>query len=149
MSKVSTHSRPKAAGRHRRQTDQSRRRFNTQPPEGGWYVGGYGTGIADVSTHSRPKAAGTLIDILISGNVPFQHTAARRRLESILAHSRGFTGFQHTAARRRLGHRKAQRPDGMPFQHTAARRRLGMKSANVPAPRGFQHTAARRRLDEP
>ena len=33
---VSTHSRPKAAGRHRRDSARMRDRFNTQPPEGGW-----------------------------------------------------------------------------------------------------------------
>ena len=55
---VSTHSRPKAAGRklHRRQ-DQSRS-FNTQPPEGGWL----------------------LMRLRFLGILEFQHTAARRRL---------------------------------------------------------------------
>ena len=33
---VSTHSRPKAAGRRRKSMRRRRRRFNTQPPEGGW-----------------------------------------------------------------------------------------------------------------
>ena len=77
--KVSTHSRPKAAGLHigtpaqtnRFQHTAARRRldatlkvislrlgFNTQPPEGGW--GRY--------SHRRRKET-------------FQHTAARRRLE--------------------------------------------------------------------
>ena len=33
--------------------------FNTQPPEGGWFDGGFGMGLtSEVSTHSRPKAAG-------------------------------------------------------------------------------------------
>ena len=82
--KVSTHSRPKAAGItdglykrpvNKFQHTAARRRlarrrhvavwcehcFNTQPPEGGW-----GTfkipanALRSVSTHSRPKAAGTL-----------------------------------------------------------------------------------------
>ena len=34
--RVSTHSRPKAAGIVRNATLQEHRRFNTQPPEGGW-----------------------------------------------------------------------------------------------------------------
>ena len=56
---VSTHSRPKAAGidvyRYVRQLDG----FNTQPPEGGWFVElEEPVEPTVVSTHSRPKAAG-------------------------------------------------------------------------------------------
>ena len=56
---VSTHSRPKAAGRVGRTAKNLCFCFNTQPPEGGWrdlYVLRY---LSLVSTHSRPKAAGT------------------------------------------------------------------------------------------
>ena len=56
---VSTHSRPKAAGRQNRRHGGNQRRFNTQPPEGGWPVG-------------YLAADGTA--------VLFQLTAARRRL---------------------------------------------------------------------
>ncbi|WP_410000201.1 hypothetical protein [Neisseria sicca] len=55
----------------------------------------------------------------------FQHTAARRRLETACRLTRTRTRFQHTAARRRLD---TQPPEGgwvKKFQHTAARRRLG------------------------
>ena len=78
---VSTHSRPKAAGYFGHQTDSDLRRFNSQPPEGGWLANIYlpfvdkrfqltaarrrlaiNTSILSynfmVSTHSRPKAAG-------------------------------------------------------------------------------------------
>ena len=56
---VSTHSRPKAAGRQAAGAQNRRNGFNTQPPEGGW-VGMYRPMMAamGVSTHSRPKAAG-------------------------------------------------------------------------------------------
>ena len=55
---VSTHSRPKAAGRTTGKAWFPNCCFNTQPPEGGW-----GDEVKDiqairVSTHSRPKAAG-------------------------------------------------------------------------------------------
>ena len=56
---VSTHSRPKAAGRNDLPDGLYHVSFNTQPPEGGW--DGYRQNPcpwADVSTHSRPKAAG-------------------------------------------------------------------------------------------
>ena len=57
--RVSTHSRPKAAGRNIGQHRYERYRFNTQPPEGGWGGGTTIKGaINHVSTHSRPKAAG-------------------------------------------------------------------------------------------
>ncbi len=58
---VSTHSRPKAAGRCVvGDPGQTRASFNSQPPEGGWSMTRYGRANAsgDVSTHSRPKAAG-------------------------------------------------------------------------------------------
>ena len=77
---VSTHSRPKAAGCIFRHPNDNAR----------------------VSTHSRPKAAGyrSVSPMLSTG---FQHTAARRRLESKVTLTNGFLLFQHTAARRRLG----------------------------------------------
>ena len=80
--RVSTHSRPKAAGPCCHLPDRQPCRFNTQPPEGGWtarsshmiavaafqhtaarrrlgfrdwFIGRFGL----VSTHSRPKAAGS------------------------------------------------------------------------------------------
>ena len=35
---VSTHSRPKAAGRRKGKNGKTDTRFNTQPPEGGWFI---------------------------------------------------------------------------------------------------------------
>ena len=61
LSKVSTHSRPKAAGPMRNINYFSFWRFNTQPPEGGWLT---------ASNHTRFSCT-------------FQHTAARRRLEPL------------------------------------------------------------------
>ena len=55
---VSTHSRPKAAGK---------RKFNAHE-------------LTEVSTHSRPKAAGAKQKAELDKAL-FQHTAARRRLE--------------------------------------------------------------------
>ena len=77
---VSTHSRPKAAGITTEQASPDKSGFNTQPPEGGWAVG------------FAPR--------LHTGM--FQHTAARRRLESIVLYCIKDLRFQHTAARRRL-----------------------------------------------
>ncbi len=57
---VSTHSRPKAAGIN----------------QAGKYV------VTIVSTHSRPKAAGHVANIMRI-NDWFQHTAARRRLDTL------------------------------------------------------------------
>ena len=99
---VSTHSRPKAAGVSVKRLTSCMTSFNTQPPEGGWL---------DCSDVAALKNR-------------FQHTAARRRLDSGAMDSPILARFQHTAARRRLG---AGLPiDGTEqwFQHTAARRRL-------------------------
>ena len=100
---VSTHSRPKAAGwansragwwtrfqhtaaRRRLGCHQpchavGRYRFNTQPPEGGWF----------------------LCCLLRWAQYRFQHTAARRRLGCFVVFNNVLGWFQHTAARRRLG----------------------------------------------
>ena len=74
----------------RRRLDQQakcqmvQRRFNTQPPEGGWrFITEKPSSICSVSTHSRPKAAGVLAENIIRNNLEFQHTAARRRLDSV------------------------------------------------------------------
>ena len=57
--RVSTHSRPKAAGHGVQNAFSHYRCFNTQPPEGGWRQGvSKKIYKDDVSTHSRPKAAG-------------------------------------------------------------------------------------------
>ena len=99
---VSTHSRPKAAGKTKLNNGNAKqkfqhtaarrrlarhlisdalcRRFNTQPPEGGW------------------PTTGTM-PFCLSG---FQHTAARRRLAKQMIDAKKAAKFQHTAARRRL-----------------------------------------------
>ena len=99
---VSTRSRPKAAGKNfKKETDRykfqhaaARRRlgkilkkkridisFNTQPPEGGWYMI-------------------LLLQIYMKW---FQHAAARRRLVNQSQQLVMLQLFQHAAARRRLG----------------------------------------------
>ena len=56
---VSTHSRPKAAGTVTGTSVYIERRFNSQPPEGGWEPpSSESEPPSSVSTHSRPKAAG-------------------------------------------------------------------------------------------
>ena len=78
--RVSTHSRPKAAG----------------------IINHELTANNMVSTHSRPKAAGRFIRLshFLAGE--FQLTAARRRLGSYMSINAYLTAFQLTAARRRL-----------------------------------------------
>ena len=78
--KVSTHSRPKAAAIFGCNRREIRYGFNTQPPEGGC----------------------RFLFFLISLFWRFQHTAARRRLRPINPTKVGRIKFQHTAARRRL-----------------------------------------------
>ena len=101
---VSTHSRPKAAGRFVKLAPAWVFGFNTQPPEGGWFgliissaiyqmfqhtaarrrLDGNSLSIecpCRVSTHSRPKAAGSTVTLRHFKHELFQHTAARRRLD--------------------------------------------------------------------
>ena len=123
--RVSTHSRPKAAG------------FRPD------------LAILDdiVSTHSRPKAAGYHIKTHLDNLHMFQHTAARRRLDVPLSrraiallvstHSRPKAAGAHARhAACGLGVSTHSRPKAAGaclrpprrqnlFQHTAARRRLG------------------------
>ena len=77
---VSTHSRPKAAGKSCTCPSATHHRFNTQPPEGGWFCLPSASNFSLVSTHSRPKAAG-FHAVCVKIRRRFQHTAARRRLE--------------------------------------------------------------------
>ena len=59
LTRVSTHSRPKAAG----------------------IAGIPVNSMSVVSTHSRPKAAGIFVNFGDERHIMFQHTAARRRLD--------------------------------------------------------------------
>ena len=77
---VSTHSRPKAAGKLLANRATNILRFNTQPPEGGWMT---------------PYNVDDIVLV-------FQHTAARRRLGPLVCLAVASYQFQHTAARRRL-----------------------------------------------
>ena len=100
--RVSTHSRPKAAGKAGNHDGVSLYRFQ--------------------HTAARRRLA-LFMPALVAYRM-FQHTAARRRLESDYDLIHKGLMFQHTAARRRLvvfGVRMIKR---LMFQHTAARRRL-------------------------
>ena len=100
---VSTHSRPKAAGTCRRGT----------------------TTRSHVSTHSRPKAAGRRAEAIREA-VKFQHTAARRRLvtgDTLVAVADG--SFNTQPPEGGWFDREALQSQSVAFQHTAARRRLG------------------------
>ena len=146
QNRVSTHSRPKAAGRSKSWSKCYHQCFNTQPPEGGWgarirtalFGGGFNTQppeggwlerkseiISRIRFNTQPPEGGWLPNTIMAAPL---------------------TSFQHTAARRRLADRLTTVARGVVFQHTAARRRL-VSSLIYPSCKGlFQHTAARRRL---
>ena len=173
MFTVSTHSRPKAAGRSRCGCVASCCCFNTQPPEGGWgrelksehaydefqhtaarrrlaIVGTAPVGAVNVSTHSRPKAAGDNFSHEVIMPCQFQHTAARRRLDGLTQQAvADITGFN------------TQPPEGGWWALIWSAR--WTKCFNTQPPEGgwphwaltvrtssrSQHTAARRRLAVP
>ena len=144
--KVSTHSRPKAAGQSK---------------------GIIMVDAQNVSTHSRPKAAGPPPAETTAAKA-FQHTAARRRLARCTALPLHSSLFQHTAARRRLGLCRSgcrriasfntQPPEGGWLswlsrcngrRHVSTHSRpkaAGISPALMAVSIAFQHTAARRRL---
>ena len=80
--RVSTHSRPKAAGDATLKVISLRLGFNTQPPEGGWIR------TARLSRqkqcfNTQPPEGGWPTDNKVTDQlIGFQHTAARRRLAS-------------------------------------------------------------------
>ena len=124
--RVSTHSRPKAAGRILYLTFYFIFCFNTQPPEGGWqWHDDKGNWASIVSTHSRPKAAGQAEAKGCTVVVQFQHTAARRRLDYIRANGH-ITSLVSTHSRPKAAGlvRPIPKLRNVRFQHTAARRRL-------------------------
>ena len=145
--RVSTHSRPKAAGPFLRLKNVKDDCFNTQPPEGGWYSLMLDKALAEVSTHSRPKAAGLCpVYIVCNGRVVSTHSRPKAAGASQWRFDRAFE-FQHTAARRRLDIETMRPSPRSRFQHTAARRRLVTNRNKWPSVcLRFQHTAARRRL---
>ena len=122
---VSTHSRPKAAGRYGTSGRPNLLCFNTQPPEGGWGKTSLGVRRMIVSTHSRPKAAGLAVDDL-------------HRVFVVSTHSRPkAAGFDRAFGFGWYSCFNTQPPEGG-WPTTLPR---------ISKPPLFQHTAARRRLD--
>ena len=125
---VSTHSRPKAAGSIDIILPFIIKSFNTQPPEGGWNIKNWEIPCGQVSTHSRPKAAGMVCVMPLFRVKRFQHTAARRRLGVLQGDE-----FKSIAVSTHSRPKAAGQQDGCPsqqqyrFQHTAARRRLAIE----------------------
>ena len=143
---VSTHSRPKAAGRSIWARIASSPRFNTQPPEGGWRKA-HGCLTQPQSFNTQPPEGGwPVYEGLSNSPQKFQHTAARRRLDNFRAvrlppkavstHSRPKAAGWATCRNPNQRRFNTQPPEGgwalillwanwdKVFQHTAARRRL-------------------------
>ena len=103
ISRVSTHSRPKAAGwldakakeENWFQHTAARRRLGGIPPSA--YA------ILTVSTHSRPKAAGEPIATTRDASVVSTHSRPKAAGSTDDRGRAVYRLFQHTAARRRLG----------------------------------------------
>ena len=101
------------------------KRFNTQPPEGGWRQSRRllqarfsvsthsrpkaagskfknGAPVFNVSTHSRPKAAGNLEYLFVLQKQRFNTQPPEGGWKTSKGITMSFALFQHTAARRRL-----------------------------------------------
>ncbi len=124
---VSTHSRPKAAGRFGNRREQAAHCFNSQPPEGGWSRRLFRLFLT-LRFNSQPPEGGWLSSGLrTTPPLAFQLTAARRRLGTKPAPKMMTAKFQLTAARRRLG-----------LPHFARARRLGVSTHSRPKAAGIQ-----------
>ena len=145
------------------------RRFNTQPPEGGCPENCGRSCGCEVSTHSRPKAADSCLCKSIGVAIVSTHSRPKAAAASCCA-TKAHCKFQHTAARRRLlsvvsalrlrGCFNTQPPEGgwsAVYQAGKAVRvstHSRPKAAAAPVKDEerdlwFQHTAARRRLHAP
>ena len=120
---VSTHSRPKAAGKNR---DFPATRYAFQ---------------LTAARRRLDKGVVTMKKFKV-----FQLTAARRRLGNVMDLDLQQAAFQLTAARRRLVCAAIFTTINHAFQLTAARRRLGLSLRCWRLRKTFQLTAARRRL---
>ena len=167
---VSTHSRPKAAGRlpapqSRVQSFQltaARRRlaskpvavtlctncFNSQPPEGGWFAQAV---AEDINALFQLTAARRRLDIFFISisysNFLFQLTAARRRLGRLLARGITAIGVSTHSRPKAAGYHLHQ--IHMPNQRFNSQPPEGgwlLASWRTSSPPSFQLTAARRRL---
>ena len=122
--RVSTHSRPKAAG-SMVGVSGIEKRFNTQPPEGGCKRHRYPFRSFTVSTHSRPKAAVFTPPLQAGERWVSTHSrpkAADFRHGEIIVFGRVSTHSRPKAA----GTKRRQPRRERLFQHTAARRRLAL-----------------------
>ena len=152
-------------GRHERLDDVPVARFNTQPPEGGWFsmpfVGCFQTGF----NTQPPEGGWGHMRLRKNFMRVFQHTAARRRLAADLYKPKAFLSFQHTAARRRLGSQRTGKYYPLPVSTHSRPKAAGLcaslrfcaplivsthsrpKAAGTTSPKRmtslrFQHTAA-------
>ena len=153
-----------------RLSDDHKAGFNTQPPEGGWGQSSRQYLFLRCFNTQPPEGGWLAISTFTVSNPLFQHTAARRRLATILLVSRKDSYVSTHSRPKAAGYTRADidrlkevsthsRPKAaglqvvkelihyVVFQHTAARRRLGRCADNSSCVVLFQHTAARRRLD--
>ena len=124
-SRVSTHSRPKAAGIINTIFTANNMGFNSQPPEGGWWPSCVSTGTTK----------------------PFQLTAARRRLVTNKQITIILSCFNSQPPEGGWVWDNDIKDFVSTFQLTAARRRLARPNPASPINTWFQLTAARRRLE--
>ena len=124
ITKVSTHSRPKAAGFKPYIAQHCIHQFQ----------------------HTAARRRLALTNYLPICRRKFQHTAARRRLGRCFATSGYCFQFQHTAARRRLVHEYKRLPYSEAVSTHSRPKAAGTYLFVLINWGRFQHTAARRRL---
>ncbi len=144
--KVSTHSRPKAAGPSNPLNGLRILSFNSQPPEGGWKISDGLRRGGRVSTHSRPKAAGITASNIHPSKQVSTHSRPKAAGDAIVLEyleSKVSTHSRPKAA----GNPHIARM-GITIVSTHSRpKAAGCAAIFTTINHAFQLTAARRRLD--
>ena len=165
---VSTHSRPKAAGKERLTMMGFSSVSTHSRPKAAGMLCRWKWLLYRVSTHSRPKAAGARFGTVLSLRRCFNTQPPEGGWMAVCFQFGNEIGFQHTAARRRLDHAynfngnhnrfNTQPPEGgWVSEPEVSDRTVEVSTHSRPKAAGdllgtdnlkgvFQHTAARRRL---
>ena len=144
---VSTHSRPKAAGGRRHVRRPAQRRFNSQPPEGGWLkILGTKLICAPRFNSQPPEGGWQELIWLFCLRLVFQLTAARRRLVQYCCQHHPFDVVSTHSRPKAAGIVGAHEPTRIIVSTHSRPKAAGRLVLPVPMLPVFQLTAARRRL---
>ena len=143
---VSTHSRPKAAGKNHHCRYEIGQVSTHSRPKAAGPDSLINVQAVTVSTHSRPKAAGCRLDQFRCRYCRFNTQPPEGGWMFLFRLTEWLKLFQHTAARRRLDLPQPAHFEPFAVSTHSRPKAAGCHRAIVSSDCQFQHTAARRRL---